>query len=173
MAPAWTVALAVVAVAGIAAFLWQPAARCAPMLPLDLFRSRRLVAALVATFTMTFGIYGLLLVNSFAFQQQRGASALATALWFLPMPVTYLVLIPLVNALAHRTGPRLPMTAGLGPDGRGHGCSTPRWDRRPTCGFWSCRSCWPARAWRSTRVPPSGWRCRPCPCGGPGWPPAW
>ena len=42
------------------------------MLPLDLFRSRRLVAALIATFTMTFGIYGLLLVNSFAFQQQRG-----------------------------------------------------------------------------------------------------
>jgi MFS family permease len=39
---------------------------------------------------------------------------LATALWFLPMPLTYLVLIPAVNALAHRTGPRLPMTAGLG-----------------------------------------------------------
>jgi MFS family permease len=84
-----------------------------PMLPLDLFRNRRLVAALVATFTMTFGIYGLLLVNSFAFQQQRGASALETALWFLPMPLTYLVLIPVVNALAHRTGARLPMTAGL------------------------------------------------------------
>ena len=85
-----------------------------PMVPLDLFRSRRLVAALVATFTMTFGIYGLLLVNSFAFQQQRGVSALVTALWFLPMPLTYLVLIPFVNALAHRTGPRVPMTAGLG-----------------------------------------------------------
>jgi MFS family permease len=38
---------------------------------------------------------------------------LVTALWFLPMPLTYLVLIPFVNALAHRTGPRLPMTAGL------------------------------------------------------------
>jgi MFS family permease len=62
---------------------------------------------------MTFGIYGLLLVNSFAFQQQRGASALETALWFLPMPLTYLVLIPIVNASALRTGPRLPMTAGL------------------------------------------------------------
>jgi MFS family permease len=62
---------------------------------------------------MTFGIYGLLLVNSFAFQQQRGASALVTALWFLPMPLVYLTLIPAVNALAHRVGPRLPMTAGL------------------------------------------------------------
>jgi MFS family permease len=113
MAPVVTVALATVAVAAIAAFLWSQRRGSHPMLPLDLFRSSRLVAALVATFTMTFGIYGLLLVNSFAFQQQRGASALETALWFLPMPVTYLVLIPLVNALAHRTGPRLPMTAGL------------------------------------------------------------
>ena len=108
-----TVALAVVAVAGIASFLRSQRRVRHPMLPLDLFRSRRLVAALIATFTMTFGIYGLLLVNSFAFQQQRGASALATAIWFLPMPLTYLVLIPAVNALAHRTGPRLPMTAGL------------------------------------------------------------
>jgi EmrB/QacA subfamily drug resistance transporter len=110
----WTAALAAVAVAAIVAFLRSQARVAHPMLPLDLFRSARLNAALVATFTMTFGIYGLLLVNSFAFQQQRGASALATALWFLPMPLTYLLLIPAVNALAHRTGPRLPMTAGLG-----------------------------------------------------------
>jgi EmrB/QacA subfamily drug resistance transporter len=113
MAPAWTVALAVVAVAAIAAFVGSQRRAARPMLPVELFRSRRLVAALLATFAMTFGIYGLLLVNSFAFQQQRGAGALETALWFLPMPLTYLVLIPVVNELAHRTGPRLPMTAGL------------------------------------------------------------
>jgi EmrB/QacA subfamily drug resistance transporter len=113
MAPTWTIALAVAAVAGVAAFIWIQRRVSHPMLPLDLFRSSRLVAALFATFTMTFGIYGLLLVNSFAFQQQRGASALATALWFLPMPVTYLVFIPAVNALAHRTGPRLPISGGL------------------------------------------------------------
>jgi EmrB/QacA subfamily drug resistance transporter len=111
--PAWTFALAVVAAAGVAAFIWSQRRVRHPMLPLDLFRSSRLNAALFATFTMTFGIYGLLLVNSFAFQQQRGASALATALWFLPMPVTYLVFIPAVNALAHRTGPRPPISGGL------------------------------------------------------------
>ena len=94
MAPAWTVALGAAAVAGVAAFIWSQRRVRHPMLPLDLFGSRQLVAALVATFAMTFGIYGLLLVNSFAFQQQRGASALETALWFLPMPLTYLVLIP-------------------------------------------------------------------------------
>jgi EmrB/QacA subfamily drug resistance transporter len=113
LSPTWTVTLAVVAVAGLATFVWSQRRVSHPMLPLDLFRSRRLVAALIATFAMTFGIYGLLLVNSFAFQQQRGASAFSTALWFLPMPLTYLFCIPVVNALAHRTGPRLPMTAGL------------------------------------------------------------
>ena len=113
MAPTWTVALAAVAVAALSAFLWGQRRATHPTVPLDLFCNRRLVAALVATFTMTFGIYGLLLVNSFAFQQQRGVSALETALWFLPMPLTYLVLIPAVNALGRRTGPRLPMTAGL------------------------------------------------------------
>ena len=114
MAPAWTVSLAMFAVGELALFVWLQRQRAHPMLPLDLFRSRRLVAALLATFAMTFGIYGMLLVNSFAFQQQRGASALATAIWFLPMPVTYLTLIPVVNAFARRTGPRLPISGGLG-----------------------------------------------------------
>jgi EmrB/QacA subfamily drug resistance transporter len=112
-APIWVVVLIVTAVAAITAFIMSQLRAAQPMLPLEVFRSRRLTAALIATFAMTFGIYGLLLVNSFVFQQQRGASALVTALWFLPMPLTYLVLIPLVNALAHRTGPRWPMTGGL------------------------------------------------------------
>jgi EmrB/QacA subfamily drug resistance transporter len=114
VAPTLAAALAVVAIVGIATFIWSQRRAAHPMLPLDLFRNRTLVAALGATFTMTFGIYGLLVVNSFAFQQQRGASALVTALWFLPMPLVYLVLIPAANALAHRTGPRPAMTAGLG-----------------------------------------------------------
>ncbi len=111
--PMRVAALTLVAVAAIAAFLVSQHRASRPMLPLDLFRSRPLSAALVATFAMTFGIYGLLLVNSFVFQQQRGASALVTAVWFIPMPLTYLVLIPCVTALAHRIGPRPPMTAGL------------------------------------------------------------
>jgi predicted MFS family arabinose efflux permease len=83
------------------------------MLPPQFFGNRRLVIALVATFAMTFGTYGMLLVNSLAFQQQRGVSALATAVAFLPMPLTYLALIPVANVLARRSGPRLPMTSGL------------------------------------------------------------
>ena len=80
MAVPWTVALSAAAIALIATFLWSQRRVRRPMLPpWDLFCSRQLVAALSATMAMTFGIYGLLLVNSFAFQQQRGASALTTA----------------------------------------------------------------------------------------------
>jgi MFS family permease len=55
----------------------------------------------------------LLLINSLAFQQQRGASPLTTALLFLPMPLTYLALIPAVNVLTRRTGARIAIAAGL------------------------------------------------------------
>ncbi|MEW2480971.1 MFS transporter [Mycobacterium sp. NPDC049093] len=108
-----TVAVGAIALAAVGGFLATQRRNPHPMLPLDLFAGRRLVGALLATFTMTFGIYGLLLVNSFAFQQLRGFSALETAAWFLPMALVYLALIPAVNALARRTGPRLPMAAGL------------------------------------------------------------
>ncbi|GAS91328.1 MFS transporter [Mycolicibacterium brisbanense] len=108
------VPVALVAACALAAFVAVQRRSARPMLPLDLFGSRRLVGALLATFTMTFGIYGLLLVNSFAFQQQRGLSALATAVWFLPLPITYLALIPAANGLARRTSARTAMTAGLG-----------------------------------------------------------
>ena len=113
MAPQWTLALAVVAAAGIGLFFWTQGRVKNPMLPLGLLRNRQLVAALIATFAMTFGTYGMLMVNSFAFQQQRGESALATAAAFLPMPLTYLALIPVVNVVAHRTGPKVPMLTGL------------------------------------------------------------
>lgn len=110
----WTTALAVLVAACGAGFVWVQRNVAQPMLPLRLLRGRLLVVALAATFAMTFGTYGLLIVNSLAFQQQRGASALATAIAFLPMPLAYLVLIPPVNALTQRVGPRLPMAVGLG-----------------------------------------------------------
>jgi EmrB/QacA subfamily drug resistance transporter len=107
------VAFAVAVAAGGAAFVWSQNRIAQPMVPLQFFRNRQLVVALAATFAMTFGTYGMLLVNSLAFQGLRGVSALATAVVFLPMPVVYLALIPVVNAIARRTGPRPPMISGL------------------------------------------------------------
>lgn len=107
------VGVGIVALTAIAAFLGIQRRSPHPMLPLHMFGSRALVGALLATFTMTFGIYGVLLVNSFALQQLRGFTALATAVWFLPMPLVYLALIPTATMLARRTGPRPVMATGL------------------------------------------------------------
>jgi MFS family permease len=101
-------ALAAATVIGGAGFVWSQRRLAHPMVPPQFFGNRRLAFALVATFAMTFGTYGMLLVNSLAFQQSRGVSALATAVAFLPMPLVYLTLIPAVNVVAPRTGPRLP-----------------------------------------------------------------
>lgn len=108
-----TSALAVVAAVAVGLFVWTQRRAAKPMLPLGLLRSGQLAAALFATFAMTFGTYGMLMVNSLAFQQQRGETALATAAAFLPMPLTYLALIPVVNIVAHRAGPKLAMITGL------------------------------------------------------------
>ena len=113
LSPTLTSALAVVAAVAVGLFVWTQRRAANPMLPLGLLRSGQLAAALLATFAMTFGTYGMLMVNSLAFQQQRGESALATAAAFLPMPLTYLALIPVVNIMAHRAGPKLPMITGL------------------------------------------------------------
>jgi EmrB/QacA subfamily drug resistance transporter len=115
----WTSAMVLVVTAGGAALVWSQRRASHPMLPPQFFGNRHLVIALVATFAMTFGTYGMLLVNSLAFQQQRGVSALATAVAFLPMPLTYLALIPVANVLARRSGSQLPMTAGLALMGAG------------------------------------------------------
>jgi EmrB/QacA subfamily drug resistance transporter len=115
----WTSAMVLVVAAGGAALVWSQRRAANPMLPPQFLGNRPLVIALVATFAMTFGTYGMLLVNSLAFQQQRGVSALATAVAFLPMPLTYLALIPVANVLARRSAPRLPMIAGLALMGAG------------------------------------------------------
>jgi DHA2 family methylenomycin A resistance protein-like MFS transporter len=113
LGPVWAALLAVLVVTSCAAFVWSQRRVTDAMVPPEFFGNRQLTVALVATFAMTFGTYGMLFVNSLAFQQQRGASALATAIQFLPMPLAYLALVPVVNAIARRAGPRLPMTVGL------------------------------------------------------------
>ncbi len=55
-----TVAIRTTALAAFVAFLGVQRRSRHPMLPLDLFGNRQLAGALLATFAMTFGIYGLL-----------------------------------------------------------------------------------------------------------------
>jgi MFS transporter, DHA2 family, methylenomycin A resistance protein len=103
--------LAVVALAG---FLAAQARGAHPMVPLELFRSRTVSAAVVIGFAFIVGYFGLPFVMSLYLQQLRGLSALATGLVFLPMMLVGAVLTPFSARLVERLGARLLVGGGLG-----------------------------------------------------------
>jgi len=101
------------AVAAAAAFFRTERRHPDPMLPLNLMRRGQLPAATAVAFCMTFGMYALFMLISLDFQQERGNSALAAGLKMLPLPLVFILLSPLVGRMVSRSGPRLPMTAGM------------------------------------------------------------
>jgi MFS transporter, DHA2 family, methylenomycin A resistance protein len=109
-----------VAVVALAVFGLLQARGRHPMLPLSLFRSRTVSAALVIGFAFMVGYYGLPFVMSLYLQQFRGLSALGAGFTFVPMMVVGGALNPFTARLAERFGARtliacglLSMTAGL------------------------------------------------------------
>ena len=107
------------ALLGPAAFIAVERRRRDPMIPLDLLRRGQLPVAVIVAACMTFGMYGLFMLASLMFQQERGASALGAGLAMLPLAVAATVLSPLTGRLVTRHGPRLPMTAGMSAMGAG------------------------------------------------------
>ncbi len=101
-----------VAAVGVVVFLTSQARGPHPMMPLSIFRSRTVATALAAAFLTMAAFYGVVFVQSLYFQQQRGQSALATGLLFLPMTALVAALNPVVARLAIRFGPRLPIVTG-------------------------------------------------------------
>ncbi|AYG03461.1 MFS transporter [Gryllotalpicola protaetiae] len=83
-----------------------------PMVPLDLFRSRRVIVALAAAFIGMVGFYGVVFIQSLYFQQLRGASPLTSGLLFLPMTACVAALSPIVPRVAARFGLRVPIVGG-------------------------------------------------------------
>jgi MFS transporter, DHA2 family, methylenomycin A resistance protein len=114
-----TLLCAAAAVMGPAAFIAAERRHPDPMIPLRLLRRGQLPVAVVVAACMTFGMYGLFMLSSLMFQQERGASALRAGLAMLPLAVAATVLSPLTGRLVTRHGPRLPMTAGMGAMGLG------------------------------------------------------
>jgi EmrB/QacA subfamily drug resistance transporter len=102
-----------VAVACLAVFVFVQARGAHPMLPLSLFRSRTVSAAVATGFAFMIGYYGLPFVMSLYLQQVRGLSALSTGVAFLPMMLTGAVLTPFTARLAERFGARALINAGL------------------------------------------------------------
>lgn len=102
-----------VAFVGLATFLRSQAVGRHPMMPLQLFRSRNVSIAVAVGFAFIVAYYGLPFVMSLDLQQQRGLSALATGVAFLPMMLIGLVLTPFSARLAERVGARLLVVTGL------------------------------------------------------------
>jgi MFS transporter, DHA2 family, methylenomycin A resistance protein len=106
-------AVAVVAVVALAAFLAAEARVVHPMVPLDLFRSRTVSIANAVGFAFIVGYYGLPFLMSLYLQQLRGVSSLGTGLAFLPMMLVGAVLTPFSARIAERLGARVLITGGL------------------------------------------------------------
>jgi len=113
--------LAALALAAVAAavFLAAQVRGRAPMMPLDLFRSRPVTAALAAGLALNFGFYGVTFLFSLYFQSFRGMSALATGLLFLPMTVQTAAVSFASAAATRRFGAKPTMIAGQAVMGAG------------------------------------------------------
>ncbi|MGY0490968.1 MFS transporter [Streptomyces sp. WG-D5] len=85
----------------------------APLLPPALFRAPAFTLTAVVGLLFSLGYYGMLFLATLYFQQERGFSALATGLALLPSVCMGLISAPLLSRIAARTGPYVPMTAGL------------------------------------------------------------
>jgi MFS transporter, DHA2 family, methylenomycin A resistance protein len=103
-----------VAILALAAFLAAQARGAHPMVPLELFRTRTVSAAVAVGFAFIVGYYGLPFVMSLYLQQLRGLSPLATGMAFLPMMLVGAILTPFSARLAERLGARVLIGGGLG-----------------------------------------------------------
>ena len=107
-----TVTAAAVGATALVAFALIEAHAGAPLLPLELFRSRQFTGTNLTTLAVYAALGGALFLLALQLQQSLHYSALAAGLATLPTTVIMLIGSPWAGAIAGRTGPRLPMTVG-------------------------------------------------------------
>jgi DHA2 family methylenomycin A resistance protein-like MFS transporter len=103
----------VIAVVSGGAFIAAERANIAPMLPLGLFRSRPLSAAVGVGVLFNLSLYGALLCLSLYLQRDRGRTAFDTGLLILPLTLVVGVGAIASGRLTARYGSRRPMLAGM------------------------------------------------------------
>ncbi|MFB7653962.1 MULTISPECIES: MFS transporter [unclassified Streptomyces] len=109
----WAVALSAVAgVAAAVAFVVVEGRRTDPMLPLDVFASRRFTAINVVTLCVYAAFGGFFFLAALQLQVVVGWSALAAGTALLPTTVLMLLLSARSGELSERLGPRLQLTVG-------------------------------------------------------------
>ncbi|MGC0327451.1 DHA2 family methylenomycin A resistance protein-like MFS transporter [Streptomyces sp. SAI-170] len=91
----------------------QGRTRRAPLLRPSMFRSHSFTSTVAIGMLISLGYYGMLFLATLYFQQEHHLSALDTGLALLPSVCMGLATAPLFSRIAARTGPYLPMAAGL------------------------------------------------------------
>ncbi|HEX2049729.1 MAG TPA: DHA2 family efflux MFS transporter permease subunit [Actinomycetota bacterium] len=102
----------VVGLAAAVAFIAVERRVAQPMLPLEMFASRRFTGANVTTLFVYFALGGAMFFVVLQLQNVLGYSALEAGASLFPVTLLLLALSARAGALAQRIGPRLPMTAG-------------------------------------------------------------
>ena len=105
-------AMALVGVAGLTAFLAVEHRAASPMLPLSIFRERQFAATNAVTFIVYAALVGATFLLPVVLQVVSGYSPLASGLALLPLTIIMLALSARSGQLATRIGPRLQMSAG-------------------------------------------------------------
>jgi predicted MFS family arabinose efflux permease len=112
----WTNARVFAPLAGglllIAAFLYVERYSAAPMLPLDLFRSRAFSAVNLLTLLLYAALGGTFFFLPFAIIQVHGYSAVLAGAVFLPLTIVMALLSRWSGGLLDRFGARLPLVVG-------------------------------------------------------------
>jgi EmrB/QacA subfamily drug resistance transporter len=83
-----------------------------PVLDLSLFRRPPFAGSNIVAFAAYFGTFSIFFFTALYLQEVANASALATALDFIPMAVALIVASALTGPWVARIGPRIPMTLG-------------------------------------------------------------
>lgn len=107
------VALFVVAVVALGAFIRFERASADPMMDLALFRDRTYSLAIVTIFSVLFSIYGMLLVTTQYLQNVRGYSPTDTGLLLLPFSAMMTIVSLTVGHVVGKVGTRVPILFGL------------------------------------------------------------
>jgi len=110
--PVLSVALGVIGVAALVAFLLVEARKENPMVPLRIFRSQQFSGANAVTFAVYAALGAVTFLLVVHLQTDLGYSALEAGASLLPITACMLLFSARAGALAQRIGPRLPMTLG-------------------------------------------------------------
>jgi EmrB/QacA subfamily drug resistance transporter len=106
------VALGVVGVLALVAFVMVEARKRNPMVPLGIFRSEQFSGANAVTFAVYAALGTVTFLLVVHLQTDLGYSALEAGASLLPITACMLLLSARAGALAQRIGPRIPMTVG-------------------------------------------------------------